>query len=201
MFFTWNQRGYFQIKKYKIYLRKYVMWFENVMQIKHVLPLCYPDRHLCEDINAIFLCFHNFPWAELPLPPSHLMKSQIQLKVSRLLSWTARTNCPLPPSSRFLLSPSTRIFGSRSGTFHGDLLGPQISGRRAPERHRSQRVKTGPALLSSSLLARLGLLGGCLSSPAEPNRRVFTSLLLLAGEACRCAGQRFVSHTVKHNSS
>lgn len=121
-----------------------------------------------------------------------------KLKVSRLLSWTARTNCPLPPSSRFLLSPSTRIFGSRSGTFHGDLFGPQISGRRAPERHRSQRVKT---LLSSFLLARLGLLGGCLSSPAEPNRRVFTGLLLLAGEACRCAGQRFVSHTVKHNSS
>lgn len=86
-------------------------------------------------------------------------------------------------------------FGSRFGTFQVTCLAQIFLNAGAKE------SKTSPALLTSSLPARLGLLCGCLSSPAESNRHVFTSLLLLAGEACRCAGRRFVSHTVKHNSS
>lgn len=92
-------------------------------------------------IGDFLSCVHH-------LPPSNLNNENNKLKVSPLSDLPSNINCPLTPSSYFLLSPSIWIFGSCAGTFQSDLFSPRFLDTRRQETQKP-KSQNGLSLFSS----------------------------------------------------
>ena len=117
----------------------------------------------------------NILWTFSSVSPVFTQMYKNKLKVSPQsdpLLWNKLSFTPLlPPPSVSVHS----AFGSQARTFQNNYFGPKFPDIRCWEtqKPRSQN-RLSPQFLPPSCLC---LLGRCLSSPAEPNSRVFTSLL------------------------